>query len=273
MILRLSVLLWSFLVAPFALAEPVQLHVAGEIVVDLPGADTRRLAGAAHDRITHITFHHEGFAGNDAALFARASRARAGQSLAQRVRNIHRYHARDAGLGMFAYHYAVGPGGGIARGRPVRYRPATRSTVWGGTARADFAGHFAVVVLGDFNHERLTPAARQALLKVMSQAQRTYRVPTAHILPHRAHANTACPGRFLLEEAAALAEATRVVSLQTELRARGCLEASPDGLWGPVTARAHDRLAKRHGLQAAPRGGPDDSLLFTLLDRPGARCD
>lgn len=254
-----------------ARAEPAPLSVPGEITVPLRGVDQSALRGFAQDRITHITFHHEGFAGSDANLFRRASAARDRQTIDQRVRNIHAYHAGDAGLGMFAYHYAVDKQGNVAKGRPVSLKPSTQSTAIGSRKRADFDGHFAVVALGDFNHESLTPAGRLAYVRVMSEAQRAYRVPTAQIQPHKHHAATSCPGTHILKEAGALQEMVRHYSLQAELVARGCLTDTPDGKWGPKSRRALRAFAKgNRGVVAAPEAS--DATLFGMLDAPGARC-
>lgn len=258
------------LVAGMAGAEPVELHVPGEISPKIATIDAKAMRGYAHDKITHITFHHEGFAGTNADLFAKASAARRKQTIQQRLANINHYHATDAGLGMIAYHYLVGPSGDVAKARPVKYKPATMSTEWGSSKRADFAGHFAVMALGDFNHESLTPAARLSMVKVMSEAQRTYRVPTQNIQPHRHHANTSCPGETILAEADALAHMVTIYSLQTELAARGCGGAA-DGVDGPDSKAALARLAKAGtGRLAGTR--MDDKLLFSILDAPDLRC-
>jgi hypothetical protein len=254
-----------------AQAQPQPLAIAGEIVPSLTQVARAGLAGFEHTRITHITFHHEGFAGEDADLFGRASAARDKQSIAQRVRNIDHYHATQAGLGMFAYHYAVDKAGNIAKGRPVRLKPATRSTLPGSRKLADFDGHFAVVALGDFNHERLTPAARLAYVRVMSEAQRAYRVPTAQIQPHRHHASTSCPGRHIMAEAEDLPRMVRAYSLQTELALRGCLAEAPDGRWGPKSSNALGRLVAQHP-DALGQGSDTDAMLFRLLDQPQVRC-
>ncbi|SMX39269.1 peptidoglycan recognition protein family protein [Maliponia aquimaris] len=269
MILRFVI---SAMLAIFALsasAQPVQIQIAGELAPRLDNIDRAALKGYEQGRITHITFHHEGFAGDDANLFRRAAAARERQTITERVRNINHYHATQAGLGMFAYHYAVDKAGNIARGRPVSLKPGTLSTEHGSGKRADFAGHFAVVALGDFNHESLTSAGRLAYVHVMSEAQRAYRVPTANIQPHKHHAATSCPGRHILEEEDALRQMVLVYSLQAELAARGCLKGGPDGRWGPNSARALKTLQRNAGLS---RQDPDDAALFALLDAPGASC-
>ncbi|WHZ34898.1 N-acetylmuramoyl-L-alanine amidase [Sagittula sp. MA-2] len=251
--------------------EPAPLKVPGEITVELSEIDQKALRPYAQPRITHITFHHEGFAGTDAALFRKASAARDRQSISQRVRNINHDHVANAGLGMIAYHYAVDKTGQIAKGRPVRYAPATKSTVHGGTEKADFTGHFAVVALGDFNHETLTDVARLSYIRVMSEAQRAYRVPTANIRPHLHYASTSCPGEHIMAEADDLPLRVLVFGLQAELAVRGCGPVEPDGVWGKASGRALDRLVSANRASYAP-DAIDDAALFTLLDDPALRC-
>lgn len=254
-----------------ASAEPAPMSIAGEVVPQLTGIDPAAMRNYGHDAITHITFHHEGFAGDDAALFRKASAARETQSIGQRVRNIHAWHAGGAGLGMIAYHYAVDRSGNIAKGRPVRFKPATLSREKGSSRRADFAGHFAVVALGDFNHERLTPAARHAYIRVMSEAQRAYLVPTERIRPHLDHAATACPGEHIAAEADSLRHEVLVYGLQDELDRRGCGALTPDGVWGPRSARAFERFARQHGARLSS-ARPDDTALFEMLRDPSLTC-
>ncbi|KUF09466.1 N-acetylmuramoyl-L-alanine amidase [Pseudoponticoccus marisrubri] len=253
-------------------AEPAPLSIEGEIVPALSGIEQATLDTYRHARITHITFHHEGFAGTDADLFARASAARARQSIAQRVRNIHHDHAHNAGLGMIAYHYAVDPAGQIAKGRPVRYKPATRSTLRGSSRRADFDGHFAVVALGDFNHQHLTEAARASYVRVMSEAQRAYRVPTANILPHLHHAQTSCPGTHIMDEIDSLLRRVTTRSLQAELVARGCGTPALSGTWDAPSAAAFERLVAAHGAMLASHA-PGDAVLQQMLHDPALACD
>ncbi len=253
-----------------AFAEPAPMVIPGESRPDLEAVDSDVLQRYSHDRITHITFHHEGFAGHDAALFARASAARDRLSLGQRMRNLNHFHAADRNFGMIAYHYAIDKSGGIAKGRPVRFKPATGSTVIGGAARADFDGHFAVVALGDFNHETLTEDARLALVAVMSQAQRQYAVPEARIQPHKHHASTSCPGETMLAEAASLARRTTLFSLQSELARRGCGGAAPDGIAGAATVAAFRRFTAANPDYA--QSGLNDDTLQRMLSDTGAGC-
>lgn len=271
MTLRFACALFLGFYASALLAEPATIVVPGEQRPKITVIDQTAMRGFAQDRITHITFHHEGFAGNDAALFAKASKARLRQSASQRVLNINAYHAKEAGLGMIAYHYAVGPDGSIVKGRPVRFKPATKSTALGSKKLADFDGHFAVMALGDFTHERLTDAARLSMVKVMSEAQRLYQVPTAHIQPHMAHAQTACPGAHIMEEAEALARMVMSYSLQAELSARGCGPITPDGLIGKRSLAEFERFRQSAGGQFSSKT-PEDAALMEMLAKPDLRC-
>ncbi|WGW03100.1 N-acetylmuramoyl-L-alanine amidase [Tropicibacter oceani] len=266
----ITALAFALLSGPLA-SDPAALTVPGEQRPPLTRIDPDALRGFRQDRITHITFHHEGFAGTDAALFARASKARMRQSASQRVLNINAYHAGDAGLGMIAYHYVVGPDGSIVKGRPVHLKPATSSTAPGSSQLADFDGHFAVMALGDFGHEHLTDAARLSMVRVMSQAQRLYRVPTVHIQPHKAHATTACPGKHILAEAEALARMVQSYSLQSELAARGCGQITPDGIFGKASQAALDRLRGSAG-GGLTRTTTVEAALMHMLNDPGVTC-
>lgn len=252
-------------------AEPDAINIVGEVVPKIATIDKPTLAKFKHDKITHITFHHEGFAGENADLFAKASKARLRQSVTERVLNINAFHAKEAGLGMIAYHYAVAPDGMIAKGRPVKYKPATKSTLRGSTKLADFDGHFAVVALGDFNHEKLTGAALLSYIKVMSEAQRKYRVPTANIQPHWDHASTSCPGEHILEIADVLRQSVMIRSFQAELMARGCGKLQPDGVWGHRTGEAFERFQDVH--KASYQGQVfGDAALMEMLNKPDLAC-
>lgn len=263
--------LFVLLMVQGANAEPAPLQITGEIApkivtIDRPVLETYRQGG-----ISHITFHHEGFAGNDAALFAKASKARLRQSVEERLLNINAYHAKRAGLGMIAYHYAIGPDGQIAKGRPVAYAPATKSTRIGSSELADFTGHFAVVALGDFNHEHLTGAAWLSYIRVMSEAQRAYRVPSANIAPHKRHASTSCPGKNILARESEIRQAVMIHSLQAELKARRCGRVQVDGVWGHRTAEAFKAFHEANAGAYRARQ-VSDAALMEMLDKPDLRC-
>jgi len=239
------------------------------------GPDQAVLKRYAQTKITHITFHHEGFANSDPAAFAKYAPGRLRQSTVQRARNIHNFHV-DSGLGMIAYNFVVGVQGDIALGRPLSYAPATFTKDPATGKTADFTGHFAVVMLGDFGVEELSPQMRLGLVKVMSEGQRYFRVPTANIEPHKDHVShngrfgTQCPGKHVYDQKGLIANMTLAVSLQTELAQCGCYGAAIDGEFGEGSQAALQKLAGQN-----PRLGklaPTDETLWAMLDAPKVVC-
>ncbi len=239
------------------------------------GPDQGVLNRYAQTKITHITFHHEGFANSDPIAFAKYAPGRLRQSTVQRARNIHNFHV-DSGLGMIAYNFVVGVKGDIAQGRPLSFAPATFTKDPATGKTADFTGHFAVVLLGDFGVEELSPQMRLGLVKVMSEGQRFFRVPTANIEPHKDHVShngrfgTQCPGMHVYDQKGLIANMTLAVSLQTELAQRGCYASGIDGEFGDGSQAALQKLAQQNpdlGKLAA-----NDETLWAMLDAPKAVC-
>jgi hypothetical protein len=142
---------------------------------------------------------------------------------------------------------------------------------------ADFTGHLAVMVLGDFDFEPLPAAARLGLIKVMSEAQRKFRVPTAHIQPHKDHVahngafGTSCPGVHIYKVKDEIARMTLVYGIQTELNARKCDAGGADGIVNQRTREALARIKKAHPAEFT---GEDiaDATLFKLVARPDLSC-
>jgi hypothetical protein len=239
------------------------------------GPDQAVLKRYAQSKITHITFHHEGFANSDPAVFAKYAPGRLRQSTVQRARNIHNFHV-DSGLGMIAYNFVVGVQGDIALASPLSFAPATFTKDPATGKTADFTGHFAVVMLGDFGVEPLSQEMRLGLVKVMSEGQRYFRVPTANIEPHKDHVShngrfgTQCPGKHVYDQKDRIANMTLAVSLQTELAQRGCYTAGIDGEFGDGSQAALQTLAGHN-----PKLGklaPTDETLWAMLDAPQAVC-
>lgn len=263
-------------------AAPPQLSIPGEVDPGLSGGrwvvpiNQSDLARYAHDRIDHITFHHEGFGGETAESFAARLAGRLKQTAVQRVQNIHNQHV-GSGMGMIAYNYVIGVDGEVVKARPVSHAPATYTRHPGTGRIADFTGHVAVMVLGDFDHQPLTAVQRATLVRVMSEAQRAFRVPTAHILPHKDHVEhegrfgTACPGRYLYAERFLLANMTLAASFEAELKARACYEGAVVGQFDASAQMALARLAAQDPGLGQVRF--DDAGLWALLDRPNAACN
>jgi hypothetical protein len=131
-------------------------------------------------RITRITVHHEGY--------ERAQR----QSLADtaaRLRRIRAAHVRRMGAGDVGYHFLIDRDGRIWRGRPIRYR--------GAHVEDHNRGNVGVVVLGNFEKQRLNSAQRRNLRTLLEALRTRYDVPTERIDTHRELGATQCPGHHL----------------------------------------------------------------------------
>jgi N-acetylmuramoyl-L-alanine amidase len=108
---------------------------------------------------------------------------------AAHMREIQRWHL-ERGWATVGYHFVISPGGRIFRGRPVDRLGAHVLGHNGGTV--------GIGLMGDFEHERPTPAALASLVHVRSRL-----VPDgakARLLAHRdhrGHETSACPGRNL----------------------------------------------------------------------------
>jgi N-acetyl-anhydromuramyl-L-alanine amidase AmpD len=89
-----------------------------------------------------------------------------------------------------AYHLVIGVDGTVYEGRDPAYRGDTGTSY-------DTAGHFLVVVEGNFDIDRPTQAQIDSLTAVLAWAAEHYGVPATNIGGHGDYAATACPGRHL----------------------------------------------------------------------------
>ncbi|MDJ0791827.1 MAG: N-acetylmuramoyl-L-alanine amidase [Acidimicrobiia bacterium] len=94
------------------------------------------------------------------------------------------------GWGDLAYHYIVGVDGTIYQARNTRYAGDTGTNY-------DPAGHFLVVLEGNFEIEQPTPAQLDSLVRILAWASQRFDVSPDTIGGHRDHAATACPGENL----------------------------------------------------------------------------
>lgn len=226
-----------------------------------------------HGPIKYIAYHHEGFADGKQSLFDIAQPKKVSQSAVQRTYIMHNDHVKKR-YGMIAYHYAVSPSGEIVKGRPLKYAPATGSTDPKTGEIANFDGHFAVVAMADFDFELVSDREKQilSLITVISAAQRSFRVPSEDIRPHKDHVafqgefGSSCPGKNLYAIRDKVRKMTLAISLQSVLSNRGYYKGSLDGVFGPVSEKA---LAT---FSAANKDiGPlsfSDATLWSLLDNP-----
>lgn len=139
--------------------------------------------------LDHLVLHHTAFATSGIGGRTLAAEAR-------HVRQIQRWHF-DRGWATIGYHFVVSPSGRIFAGRPVDRL--------GAHVQGHNAGTVGICLMGNFERERPTSAALEALEHV-----RTDLVPGAAYVElrghreHRGHERSACPGRHLQRAGAAL---------------------------------------------------------------------
>lgn len=136
------------------------------------GAEPPLIARMTEHTIEALTVHH----GGDQLAVVGPPRYRSWQSWHQ-----------ERGWGDLAYHYIIGVDGTVYEGRDTRYAGDTGTNY-------DPAGHFLVVVEGNFEIDEPTQAQLDALVRVLAWASQTFGVSPSEISAHRDHAATACPG-------------------------------------------------------------------------------
>ncbi len=132
--------------------------------------------------VNRITIHHDGM---DAFLSTSESDA------ARRLEMIRAAHItrRPQPFADIGYHYVIDPAGRVWEARNVRYQ---------GAHVQDHNEHnLGIMVMGNFDLQRPTPAATSALDRFTSAQMRTHRVPLARVRTHQELNPTACPGRNL----------------------------------------------------------------------------
>ncbi len=102
------------------------------------------------------------------------------------MRGIQDFHQKTRGWGDIGYHYVIGPDGKIFRGRP-------EETL--GAHAPPNKGRLGVSVIGNYEHETLSPAAKQALNNLVAHLCGKHGLCGDNIREHGELGNTACPGR------------------------------------------------------------------------------
>ena len=137
------------------------------------------------DRMTpihRVTVHHDGM-----SPFTDTSMSAA----RQRLESIRRAHLRrrPQPFGDIGYHFAIDPAGRVWAGRPLAWQ--------GAHVRGQNQGNLGIVVLGNYDQQRLNAAQENALVRFLSQQMRTYRIRSNRVATHQEMAATACPGKSL----------------------------------------------------------------------------
>ena len=132
--------------------------------------------------IRRVTIHHDGM-----SVFTDTSRSAA----SSRLESIRRSHLgrRPQPFGDIGYHFAIDPAGRVWAGRPLSWQ--------GAHVRAQNQGNIGIVMLGNYDQQRLNSSQQQTLIRFLGDQMRTYRIPTSRVATHQEMAATACPGKSL----------------------------------------------------------------------------
>lgn len=130
-------------------------------------------------RISRITIHHDGILSPVSGSWSDSVR---------RLESIRRGHV-GSGWADIGYHFAIDPAGRVWACRPIQLQ--------GAHVRNQNPGNLGVMVIGNFEHSRPTPAASAAIASFVGSAMRQFGVPRHRVFTHRELAATACPGRYL----------------------------------------------------------------------------
>ncbi len=129
--------------------------------------------------VWRITVHHD-------ALNAEGIRNE--RDAAMRLENERRQHVQK-GWADLGYHFVIDPGGRVWQGRPL--------SLQGAHVRDNNPGNVGIMLMGNFNEHRPTPAQIDSLDAFVAAQARFFRVPLARILTHQEINPTQCPGTNL----------------------------------------------------------------------------
>lgn len=170
-------------------ARPVSVGTPSNAALTTPPGVIPRTQWAAYGpdirladpmvRVERITVHHDGMP--PVALTSEAA-------VAARIEQIRKGH-RSNGWADIGYHYIVDPQGRVWEGRPI--------TLQGAHVKLANPRNLGVLVLGNFEIQRPTPAATDSLERFLVDRMHQHRVPVNKIYTHKELAATACPGRNL----------------------------------------------------------------------------
>jgi N-acetylmuramoyl-L-alanine amidase len=159
------------------IAPPSRPRPALEVVSrETWGAAAPVLAEMVPHAIDRITLHHAGTYSDHTST--------------ARIRGWQDGHMIGKGWPDLAYHLVIGVDGTAYEGRDPAYRGDTNTSY-------DTTGHLLVMLDGDFEVQRPTPAQWETLVAVLAWAAEHYGVSPDTISGHGDHAATLCPGRHL----------------------------------------------------------------------------
>lgn len=139
----------------------------------------------AMDGVKRLTVHHTGIASASLRTMEHAKKHLRGIALEHRRR----------GWADIGYHYAIDPAGRVWEARPANLQ--------GAHVRGENEHNLGVVLLGNFEVETPTAAARESLDRLAAMLLKRHSLSAEHLHTHRELAATLCPGRALQAHVAA----------------------------------------------------------------------
>lgn len=135
--------------------------------------------------VQRITVHHDGM-----SPFTSTSQSDAARRIEQ-IRHAHIQRRAKSGerWADIGYHYLVDPAGRVWEGRGVQYQ--------GAHVEDQNEHNLGIVVLGNFDRQQPTPAAMDALERMVAMQMKRYRVPITRVRTHQEMDSTRCPGESL----------------------------------------------------------------------------
>lgn len=173
--------------------------IPGQLCRDGWGAQPARPGGVPHTP-ARMTIHHTAVVLGD------------NRNIFERLRQHQRYHQDQLGWSDIAYHLGVDRHGNIYQMRDPQIKGDTQTNY-------DPAGHFLVVVEGDFDQETVTAAQLDSAARAFAWSAATFGISPETLAGHRDVAHgTACPGANLY---------THVVSGELNRRIENHLATGP----------------------------------------------
>lgn len=133
-------------------------------------------------RITRITVHHDSLDNGSIRSEGEAIRR------LNLVRTGHVTRKPDA-FADIGYHFAIDPQGRIWEARPLSYQ--------GAHVKGQNENNMGIMLMGNFDYNRPTPAALATLEGFVVQQMRRYNISHGSVKTHQEMAATECPGRNL----------------------------------------------------------------------------
>lgn len=145
------------------------------------------------------------------------------------MRSIQNFHMNSRGWSDIAYHYCIDSDGLVYEGR-------TWGVVGGATFGENDTSH-AVCLLGNFNNERPTKKAIDALVEVIQWGHDLGYVPNEITGGHRDYRATSCPGGYLYRLIPTINEQAQEDTMTPEQEAKldkliALEESAPKRFWG-----------------------------------------